>query len=94
MPESNDNTVFLRPVFNLAETGKRVGELMKERKIKPATIKVLMGFSGVQAIYNWTRGKNAPSLDNIIVLSKILGVPIDDIVVADTVEVLLDDRTA
>ena len=40
-----------------------------------------MGFATPQAVYRWQRGETLPSLDNMIMLSGILDVKIDDIIV-------------
>jgi transcriptional regulator with XRE-family HTH domain len=34
-----------------------------------------------QAIYNWLSGKNMPSIDNLVILAEVFGVPVDEIVV-------------
>ena len=39
----------------------------------------IFGFVTPQAIYKWQRGSALPSLDNLVVLSAVFGVSIDDI---------------
>ena len=42
-------------------------------------------------MYNWFAGKNMPTLDNLVVLAKVLDVAMDDIVVTKMVDVEIDD---
>lgn len=81
------NNTFLRPVVNLTETGIRIKTLMKESGVSARQLQAIMDFPYIQTIYNWTRGINLPTIDNLIILSKIFNVPINDILITDTVEV-------
>ena len=42
-----------------------------------------MGFENPQAVYKWMSGKSLPSLDNLIILSRILNTSIESILVID-----------
>jgi hypothetical protein len=46
-------------------------------------IQCAMGFENPQAIYKWISGKALPSLDNILILSKLLHTNIENILVVD-----------
>ena len=41
------------------------------------------GFENPQAIYKWLSGKSLPSIDNFIILSRLLHTTIEDILVID-----------
>ena len=43
----------------------------------------VLGFATPQAIYKWQRGTCLPSVDNLVVLSAVLRVPIDKILVIE-----------
>ena len=43
----------------------------------------VMGFENPQAIYKWISGKTLPSLDNLVILSRLLHTSIEDILVID-----------
>ena len=43
-------------------------------------LQILFGFDNPQAIYNWEKGRNMPSIDNLLVLSEIFEVTINEIV--------------
>lgn len=42
-----------------------------------------MGFENPQAIYKWISGRSLPSLDNFVILSRLLHTSIEDILVVD-----------
>ena len=81
---------YQKPVLDLTATGEKIKSLMKLRGISPRKLQIIFEFPYVQTIYNWFSGKNMPSIDNLIVLSEILEVPINDLIVTYTVEIELD----
>lgn len=85
-------TTYLKPVLDLAATGARIKTVMKDKGITARELQIIMDFPYVQTIYNWFAGKNMPTIDNLIVLAKILAVPMDDLVVTSLVETVIDDE--
>ena len=69
----------IRPV----ETGKRIKQLLSEQNYTIREIQGAFGFENPQAIYKWISGKSLPSLDNFIILSRLLHTSIEDILVID-----------
>ena len=65
------------------ETGIRIRKLLKENGYTVKDIQGAMGFENPQAIYKWMSGKSLPSLDNLIILSRILHISMEDILVID-----------
>ena len=65
------------------ETGKRIKKLMIERGYTVKDIQSAMGFENPQAIYKWISGKSLPSIDNLIILSRLLNTNIENILVLD-----------
>lgn len=84
-------TTYLKPVLDVAATGVKIKTLMKQKGITARKLQNIMDFPYVQTIYNWFRGLNMPTLDNLVVLAQILGVQMDDIVVTRQVEIEIDD---
>ena len=84
-------TTFLKPVLDLDATGAKIKTLMKQRGITPRQLQLILNFPYVQTVYNWFAGKNMPTLDNLVVLAKVLDVVMDDIVVTKMVNVEIDD---
>ena len=65
------------------ETGKQIKKLLMENGYTVRDIQGAMGFENPQAIYKWISGKSLPSLDNFIILSRLLHTSIEDILVID-----------
>ena len=65
------------------ETGTRIKTLLKEKGYTVKDIQEAMGFEYPQAIYKWLSGKSLPSIDNFIILSRLLHTTIEDILVID-----------
>ena len=87
-------TTYLKPVLDLAATGAKIKTTLKQKGISVRELRVIMDFPYVQTIYNWFAGKNMPTIDNLIVLAKILAVPMDDLIVTNLVETEIDDEEA
>ena len=85
-------TTYLKPVLDLAATGAKIKTVMKDKGITARELQIIMDFPYVQTIYNWFAGKNMPTIDNLVVLAKILAVPMDDLVVTSLVETVIDDE--
>ena len=85
-------TTYLKPVLDLAATGAKIKTAMKDKGLTVRELQIIMDFPYVQTIYNWFAGKNMPTIDNLVVLAKILAVPMDDLVVTSLVETVIDDE--
>ena len=85
-------TTYLKPVLDLAATGAKIKTVMKDKGITARELQIIIDFPYVQTIYNWFAGKNMPTIDNLVVLAKILAVPMDDLVITSLVETVIDDE--
>lgn len=65
------------------ETGKRIKQLLSEQNYTIREIQGAFGFENPQAIYKWVSGKSLPSLDNFVILSRLLHTSIENILVID-----------
>ncbi len=65
------------------ETGTRIKTLLKEKGYTVKDIQEAMGFEYPQAIYKWLSGNSLPTLDNFVILSRVLNTRIEDILVID-----------
>lgn len=64
-------------------TGERIRELLKKNGYTVKDIQKFMGFENPQAIYKQISGRSLPSIDNFLILSKVLHTSIEDILVVD-----------
>ena len=65
------------------ETGSRIKWLLTENGYTVKDVQSAMGFENPQAVYKWMSGKSLPSIDNFIILSRLLHTSIEDILVLD-----------
>ena len=71
------------PTIDLAATGKQILRLRKSKNLTVKDLQDFFGFEAPQAIYKWQRGETLPSVDNLYALSKLLDVPVNDILVGN-----------
>lgn len=76
------------PTINMAGTGQRISDLRRAAGLSVKDLQDIFGFATPQAIYKWQHGTAMPTLDNLVVLSVVLGVAIDDILVLDSVSII------
>ena len=65
------------------ETGCRIKKLLADNGYTVKDVQGVMGFENPQAIYKWISGKTLPSIDNFVILSRLLHTSIEDILVVD-----------
>ncbi len=76
----------LQPIYlsiQQKETGKCIKELLHNNGYTVKDIQQIMGFENPQAVYKWLAGKSLPSIDNFLILSRVLHTSIEDILVID-----------
>ncbi|MDD6657528.1 MAG: helix-turn-helix transcriptional regulator [Lachnospiraceae bacterium] len=76
----------MKPIYlsiRQEETGKQIKKLLLENGYTVKDVQTAMGFENPQAIYKWISGKSLPSLDNFLILSRLLHTSIENILVID-----------
>lgn len=76
----------MEPMYMLIkskETGDRIRQLITENGYTVRDVQEVMGFENPQAVYKWLSGKSLPSLDNLLILSKLLNKTMEEILVID-----------
>lgn len=71
------------PTINVAATGSRIDNLRRENGMSVAAMRDFLGLSTTNAIYKWLRGETLPTLDNVVALSVLFSVTIDDLIISD-----------
>ena len=69
------------PTIDPVKTGANIVRLRKAAGLSVHDLQEAFGFHSPQAIYKWQNGITLPTVDNLIVLAKLLNVRIDDILV-------------
>ena len=75
--------MFNFPSIVLEATGRNIVRLRIAAGLSVKDLQEIFGFGTPQAIYKWQRGDALPSVDNLVLLSVVFGVPIDEILVLD-----------
>ena len=71
----------LMPTIDMVATGNNISRLREQAGMRVRDLQIIFGFATPQAIYKWQNGISMPTVDNLIVLSAVLNVTIEDIVV-------------
>lgn len=62
-------------------TGQKIHNAIKQSGYSIRELQEMLGLSCPQPIYRWIKGHTMPSIDNLYMLSRILGVPMEDLLV-------------
>ena len=75
------------PVIDSIGTGKAIRQLRLDCGLTVRDLQDYFGFDTPQAIYKWQEGKTTPTVDNLIALGRLFGVPVEEIVVLKPIAV-------
>lgn len=71
--------------IDMKQTGSRISKLRKEAGYSVKDLQKAMDPISLQAIYKWQAGDSLPSVDNLVILSELFQVPMDQIIVRTAV---------
>lgn len=71
------------PTIDTVATGQNIRKYMERDGLKVRDIQEYISFASVQGIYKWLNGKTLPNIDNMVALSCLFGVTVDDILVIE-----------
>ena len=74
--------------IDMVLTGQNIEKLRKKSGLSVKDLQEAFGFATPQAIYKWQHGVAMPTLDNLIVLSVVFQVRMDDILVTNQDEIM------
>ena len=74
------------PVINLAKTGNNIKRIAKENGFSADKIKNYLGICDKSNVYKWFRGDALPSVDNLLALSILFGVTINEMIIVENTE--------
>lgn len=77
--------MFQMPVVDMVKTGENIVLLRENAGLSVRDLQEIFGFSTPQAIYKWQRGTALPTIDNLLVLSKLFEVTVDEILVVESI---------
>ena len=74
---------FVIPTIDIEATGSNLRKLFKAHGYSVSDIQDLLCIGSNQAIYSWLNGRNLPALENIVALSHLLGVAIEELIILE-----------
>lgn len=74
------------PYIDMEKTGERLKRKIKEQGYMVKDIQEYLQLACPQAIYRWYKGQILPSVDNLLMLSRLLGVHMEDLLVIGACE--------
>ena len=86
------NKIIPYPVIDVPKTGAHIKLLIARSGLTVKDVKDYLGFEEPTAIYNWQRGLSLPTVDHLLALSKLLDVPMEDILILKKPDKLGSDR--
>lgn len=69
------------PTIDMAATGRNIMRLREAAGLTVKDLQDIFGFTTPQAIYKWQHGTALPTIDNLVILSAVLDVRMDEILV-------------
>ena len=69
------------PVIDMVATGKNIVRLRQACGLSVSDVQKYFGFDAPQAIYKWQKGQTLPSVDNLLALSYLFEVPMDELLI-------------
>ncbi len=76
------------PTIDMVKTGQNIQNLRQNAGLTVKDLQDILGFATPQAIYKWQHGVTMPTLDNLIVLSVVFQVRMDDILVTNHQDIM------
>ena len=76
--------MFVFPTIDLVATGKNIVRLREKSGLSVRELQDIFGFATPQAIYKWQHGAALPTIDNLIVLSTIFKLSMEEIIIVET----------
>ena len=71
------------PTIDMVRTGQNINRLRKLAGVSVKDLQDIFGFATPQAIYKWQQGVTLPTVDNLVVLASVFGVPMEKILVIE-----------
>lgn len=75
--------IYNMPYVNMEKTGANLRQLIKARGYSVRQVQDYLCLGSNQAIYSWLVGRNLPTVDNLVALSCLLDVTIDELLVLE-----------
>lgn len=82
------NEQFVWPVIDMEKTGGNIRALRERNGMSVKDLQRVFGFNSPQAIYKWQWGETLPDVANLLVMTRLWNVRVEDILVLTHQDVL------
>ncbi len=72
---------FIYPVIDAKRTGVNIKKECRKQGFTAKRLQHSLGLGAIQSIYDWFSGRTLPSLDNLLAISRLLGVPMEKLII-------------
>lgn len=72
--------MMVYPTIDLVATGNRIRRMREASGLTVEELVEMMGNISPQAYYKWQNGKCLPTVDNLLIMSRIFGTTIDELI--------------
>ena len=79
-------TIMSFPVIDLVRTGENIKKIAKENGYSSDKISDALGICDRSNVYKWFRGEVLPAVDNLLALSILFGVTINEMIIVENTE--------
>lgn len=69
--------------IDMVKTGQKITDLRIQSGMSVKELQEVFGFATPQAIYKWQHGTAIPTVDNLVVLSQLFQVHMEDLLVVN-----------
>ncbi len=77
------------PIIDVKATCMNIKRLCAEKGVSITDLQKAMRLESCQACYKWFAGKNLPSIDNLVIISYLLDVTLEEIIVTKDIKIEL-----
>lgn len=67
--------------IDIQATGENIKEFLEQNHITPKDVAKECGFTTCNTVYKWFRGESLPSIDSLVIVADMIGVPVDNLLV-------------
>ena len=71
------------PVIDMRATGENIRKLREQNGMKVRDLQEIFGFTSPMSIYKWQEGKTLPDYTNLLLLTDLWNVRVEDILVRE-----------
>lgn len=66
------------PVIDLPATGRNIQGIRERHGLAVQELAEFLGLASVQSVYKWQSGQSLPSVDHLLAMSVLFGIPMND----------------